>query len=122
WNQRSRGRCRYRLEVEGLCDRFPDNLNINLYRIVQESLTNATRHGDPAEVVVRISCGESIELTIDDDGRRDTAHPAEPGHGVLGMHERVQALGGIFSLSSRDSGGTRVKANIPLAAAAGASP
>lgn len=115
WNQRSRGRCTYRLELDGDFGDFPDNLNVSLYRIVQESLTNATRHGEATEVVVRLSRGESIELTIEDDGRQQAARPAEPGMGVLGMRERVQALGGSFRLAPRKPRGMVVAASIPLA-------
>lgn len=116
WNQRSRERCHYRLEVDGEFGNFPDNLNVSLYRIVQESLTNATRHGDATEVVVRIKRGDSIELSIADDGRREAAPPSEPGMGVLGMRERVQALGGSFTLAPRQPRGMIVAASIPLAA------
>ncbi|HJV92392.1 MAG TPA: histidine kinase, partial [Azonexus sp.] len=116
WNQRSRERCTYRLELDGKFDNFPDNLNVSLYRIVQESLTNATRHGDATEVVVRIKRGDSIELSIADDGRREAAPPSEPGMGVLGMRERVQALGGSFTLAARQPRGMIVAASIPLAA------
>lgn len=115
WNQRSRGRCLYRLEIDGDCGDFPDNLNINLYRIVQESLTNATRHGEASEVVVRLSRGLDVELTVSDDGHGEVPLPSERGLGVLGMHERVQALGGRFSLESRQPRGTLVRVRIPLA-------
>lgn len=116
WNQRSRGRCTYRLELDGSFDDFPDNLNVSLYRIVQESLTNATRHGEATAVAVCLSRGESIELSIEDDGRQQAVPPVEPGMGVLGMRERVQALGGSFMLAPGTPGGMTVRASIPLAA------
>jgi len=115
-NERSRERCAYRLELDGEFGNLPDNLNVSLYRIVQESLTNATRHGEATEVVVRIKRGDGIELSIADDGRREAAPPSEPGMGVLGMRERVQALGGSFSLAARQPRGMIVTASIPLAA------
>lgn len=115
WNQRLRGRCRYRLEIEGSFDGLPDKLNVSLYRIVQESLTNATRHGEATEVCVRLYHRDGIELRIEDDGRQSAARPAAPGLGVLGMHERVQALGGSFTLSPRQPRGMIVAATIPLA-------
>lgn len=116
WNQRLRGRCRYRLEIEGRFDELPDNLTVSLYRIVQESLTNATRHGEATEVRVRLRRRDRIELCIEDDGRHNAARPAEPGLGVLGMHERVQALGGSFTLTARQPCGVLVAATIPLLA------
>jgi protein-histidine pros-kinase len=116
WNQRSRGRCHYGLELAGTLDDLPDNLNVSLYRIVQESLTNAAKHGQATEVIVRLRRAAAIELTVDDDGVPDDAPPAEPGLGVLGMHERGHALGGSFSLTSRAPRGMRVSVSIPLAA------
>lgn len=116
WNQRSHGRCAYRLELDGDFGDLPDSLNVSLYRIVQESLTNATRHGEASEVVVRLERGENIELSIADDGRPEAARPVEPGLGVLGMHERVQALGGSFILAPREPRGMIVAASIPRAA------
>lgn len=115
WNQRLRGRCHYRLECDGRFDDLPDNLTVSLYRIVQESLTNATRHGEASEVCVRLSRRGRIELCIEDNGRPQSSPPAEPGHGVLGMHERVQALGGTFVLAPGERGGMRVSVRIPLA-------
>lgn len=116
WNQRSRGRCTYRLELEGDCCDFPDNLNVSLYRIVQESITNANRHGEATEVLVRLAREDAIELSIEDDGQKEVTRPVEPGMGVLGMHERVQALGGRFLLVPREPRGMIVSAKIPLAA------
>lgn len=122
WNQRRRGRCAYRLELEGNCGDFPDNLNVSLYRIVQESLTNATRHGEATEVVVRLERRESVALSITDNGQPEPAPPAAPGMGmgmgmgVLGMHERVQALGGSFRLAPAQPRGMIVAASIPLPA------
>ncbi len=115
WNQRSRGRCHYALELEGTFDDLPDNLNVSLYRIVQESLTNAAKHGRATEVAVRLRRDAAIELTVDDDGMPDDRAPGEPGLGVLGMHERVQALGGRFTLAPRVPRGMRVSVSIPLA-------
>ncbi len=114
WNQRSRGRCSYRLIVDGDFTHLPDQLNVSLYRIVQESLTNATRHGEASEVVVTLNRRDAIDVRIEDDGREQAASQPQPGFGVLGMHERVQALGGSFALSPRQPRGMVVSASIPL--------
>lgn len=116
WNQRSHGRCQYRLAIHGELADFPDNLNVSLYRIVQESLTNATRHGEASEVEVVLRRGDVILLTIEDNGVPVPEPLPRPGMGVLGMHERVQALGGTFSLSPRTPRGMRVTVGIPLSA------
>lgn len=115
WERTSRGRCSYRLQTTGEFDDLPDNLVISLYRIVQESLTNATKHGQATAVDVTLRRGEAIELTIEDDGSPPSTPPREGGMGVLGMHERVHALGGEFSLTPRQPRGMRVAATIPLA-------
>ena len=122
WQQRSRGSCDYRLDIEGDFSNLPDNLNVSLYRIVQESLTNAAKHGRATAVEVRLRHSEGsghIEVTIDDDGERGgcALHEGGPGgFGVLGMRERVQALGGRFALAPRSPKGMRVEASIPAAA------
>ena len=114
WNQRLRERCTYRLAVTGNFEDLPDNLTVSLYRIVQESLTNATRHGAATEVRVELHRHHCIELQIEDDGRQNSNRGATPGLGLLGMHERVQALGGSFQLSPRQPSGMIVAATIPL--------
>lgn len=115
-NQQGRGRCAYRLETDGNFDDLPDKVNVSLYRIVQESLTNATRHGGASEVVVRLVRGEGIELTVTDNGPQRLSEAPVPGMGVLGMRERVEALGGRFALIPGATGGMIVTARIPVAA------
>ncbi|OMI84615.1 two-component sensor histidine kinase [Streptomyces sp. M1013] len=108
---------------------LPRALDRAAYRIVQEALTNAARHAGPAKVRVRIdygtrNTGEAMgdrngpagELTIavDDDGAADPAHPPVPGTGLIGMHERVSALGGTLRAAPRAEGGFSVHARLPL--------
>ncbi len=88
------------------------------YRILQESLTNAARHGNGA-VEVRIAYGQcQLELTISNPTRGNGAGDAgTPGYGMLGMRERAALLGGSLHAGPRD-GLFRVKARLPYAAAA----
>jgi protein-histidine pros-kinase len=117
WQQGSQGKCRYVLAVDGEIDDLPDDLAVSLYRIVQESLTNAARHGEPGEVRVELRRdARRIRLVVQDDGHGAAWHSAGSGLGVLGMHERVQALGGAFSLTPRTPHGMQVKAAFPLQA------
>jgi len=117
WRQGSRAQCRYLLEVDGEIDDLPDDLAVSLYRIVQESLTNAARHGEPGEVRVALRRdARRIDLVVQDDGHGVEWHGAGSGLGVLGMHERVQALGGSFSLTPRTPRGMQVEAVFPLEA------
>ena len=100
--------------------RLPQATEVCLYRIVQEGLTNVVRHSGARNAVVRLSLtNDGLEMTIDDDGHgvdheisRLDASSAR-GLGVIGMRERVQALGGTFALESRREGGTRVAVHLP---------
>ncbi len=116
WNRHGHGRCRYRLRCEGDLAGLADDLNVSVYRIVQESLTNATRHGRASEVTVHLARAGGLELSIEDDGEGVPPQALEPGRGLLGMSERVRALGGRFEFSARQPGGSRVWAWMPLPA------
>ncbi|MGW3199982.1 sensor histidine kinase [Streptomyces sp. NPDC001118] len=96
---------------------LPAAVNLAAYRIIQEALTNAQKHAGPAaraEVsVVRV--GPNIEVTVLDDGAGAAGVPgAGGGHGLLGMRERVTALGGTLTTGPRYGGGFRVHAILPL--------
>ncbi|GGX66092.1 sensor histidine kinase [Streptomyces fructofermentans] len=98
---------------------LPAAVDLAAYRIIQEALTNVRKHagsGARAEVsVVRV--GTDVEISVLDDGPGDDA-PARPeengGHGLLGMRERVSALGGTCTAGPRYGGGFRVHAILPL--------
>ncbi|MFC5800315.1 sensor histidine kinase [Streptomyces formicae] len=96
---------------------LPAAVDLAAYRIIQESLTNVQKHAGQeakAEVsVVRV--GRTVEITVLDNGV-PAAAPGEDsgGHGLLGMRERVSALGGTLSAGPRYGGGFRVQAILPL--------
>ncbi|WP_424937029.1 MULTISPECIES: sensor histidine kinase [Bacteria] len=93
----------------------PALITVNLYRIAQESLTNARRHAGPdavADVRVRYT-GGTVELEVVNTGRVVTG--LRPGLGQLGMRERALASGGTIELTPRPAGGFRVRATVPLA-------
>lgn len=93
---------------------IPSLTAVNLYRIAQESLTNARRHAGPhasADVRVRFG-GDDVELEIVSTGRRVTV--LRPGLGLVGMRERALASGGTIELTPREHGGFRVRATVPL--------
>jgi len=83
---------------------------------VQESLSNAVRHGAPRTVLASIAriAGE-LSLEIANDGA--TASDGAPGRGLTGMAERVAAAGGTLSAGPAAAGGWRVAATLPLPAA-----
>ncbi|MFD7868848.1 ATP-binding protein, partial [Microbacterium sp. NPDC059771] len=100
----------------------PSVVAVNLYRIAQESLTNARRHAGPgatADVRVRYD-DDGVEVEVVNTGR--AIAQLRPGLGQLGMRERATASGGTLEVAPRPSGGLRVRARVPLApVAAGAS-
>ncbi|WP_207456498.1 sensor histidine kinase [Herbiconiux sp. SYSU D00978] len=91
----------------------PRPVQLALYRIVQESLTNVARHSGAAsaEVVLAERDGAWI-ATVSDDGRGGAA--GGDGRGILGMHERAALLGGTLSAGPRPGGGFAVEARIPI--------
>lgn len=92
----------------------PETVQLNLYRIAQEALTNARRHGGPgatADVRLRYT-GDAVELEVANTGRRATGATAGMGH--LGMRERAAASGGEIELHPRPQGGFVVRARVAL--------
>jgi signal transduction histidine kinase len=104
------------LAVEGEPRTLADGVELSAYRIVQESLTNAVRHGGPGvTATVTVTFGdESLDVLVVDDGRGAAAAPSNGGgHGLVGMRERVAVLGGSFQAGPKPGGGYRVHAIIP---------
>jgi signal transduction histidine kinase len=103
-----------RATVRGDVRPLPPGVDRGAYRILQEALTNAARHGaGSAEVDVAFNRSE-LELTVDNPVRRDRAIPTgDDGHGVLGMRERAALLGGSLDVSAHN-GHFRVRARLPL--------
>jgi signal transduction histidine kinase len=120
-----------KLRVEGTPSPLPAGLDLSAYRIVQEALTNVVKHAGPARAQVTI-CYRDQEITVEvaDDGRglesafgrppsdsdRQDRRSGRPGHGLIGMRERVAAFGGDLEVGPRPGGGFRVAARLPLAA------
>jgi len=93
---------------------LPADVDQAAYRVVQEALTNVTRHAGPASASVRISYGpRSVTVRVDDDGA-GSGHPPVPGYGLIGMRERVTALGGRLHAEPRAGGGFTVLAELPV--------
>jgi signal transduction histidine kinase len=103
-----------RTRVEGTPRPLPAGTDLAAFRIVQESLTNVTRHAGPAgaTVLVRYGSGD-LTVQVDDDGRGPGA-AGGAGNGIRGMRERVAALGGELDAGPRPGGGFRVRARLPI--------
>jgi signal transduction histidine kinase len=93
----------------------PASVDLAVYRIVQEALTNVARHARPAAAVVRLAYGDDdVTVEVDDAGVHRSDGNGAAGNGIAGMRERVAALGGEFSAGPRPDAGFRVKARLPL--------
>lgn len=85
-----------------------------LYRIVQEALTNVSRHaGNNASATVTLTWRDTgVSVTVDDDGQ-GTTETDHAGQGLVGMRERTALYDGSFSAGPKASGGFRVHAHLP---------
>ncbi|MGW6913338.1 sensor histidine kinase [Kitasatospora sp. NPDC054939] len=103
------------LAIEGRPDGVPVAVDRTVYRIVQESLTNVARHADATRVSVRIDCcPDTLAIRVEDDGRATRSAAPRPGLGLIGMRERVTALGGRLRAEPRAGGGFAVRAHLPV--------
>jgi signal transduction histidine kinase len=104
------------LEIEGEVGPLPPGVDVSAYRIVQEALTNALKHAGPASARVSVRYRASdVEVEVVDDGRGAVARAANgPGHGLLGMRERVAVYGGELETGNEASGGYAVRVRLPV--------
>jgi signal transduction histidine kinase len=130
-NHRSRGTTRFMIEAQGDVDALPSAMTVHIFHIVQEGLTNAVKHAQAATVraVVRVrpaSDGASqgsagaVEVVVEDDGAgmaRERNSPAGFGLGLIGIRERVLALGGRMDIRSKPEKGLVLSATIPVSIA-----
>lgn len=102
------------LRVEGAPAPLPLGVDLSLYRIAQEALTNALKHNAGASVDVVLSyTADAAELVVD-NGPGDKTNGHSGGHGLIGMRERVAVFGGALDAGPRPDGGFRVVARLPL--------
>jgi signal transduction histidine kinase len=104
-------------EVTGQARPLPEAVELTAYRVIQESLTNTRKHADCDTAVVRLLYAPgALTLAVEDDGKAVTqgSRRTPEGHGIVGMRERVAALGGRLSAGPGPEGGYRVFAELPL--------
>jgi len=104
---------------EGLEERLPVDVEVCVYRITQEALTNVARHSGARRCTVSLARGPgTLELVIEDDGRgidaAASSRDVSRGLGLIGMRERAQSLAGQFSIANGAQGGTRVTVVLPV--------
>jgi two-component system sensor histidine kinase UhpB len=111
---------RFGHSFKGLAATYGENVDLTLYRCVQEGLTNAMRHGKPSLVETELEAietpsGPSVRLRIMDDGV-GMADPSAVGFGLSGMRERVRAQHGTLTIAPAVPGGTALLVTLPVEA------
>jgi len=104
-----------RLAIEGSVDDLPKGVDLSMYRIIQEALTNSLKHSSHSavDVVVR-RIHDAIEVEVQDAGPALNGNAPGVGHGLIGMRERTALYGGVFEAGPRIDGGFDVKATLPI--------
>ncbi|WP_169418740.1 histidine kinase [Ramlibacter agri] len=112
WSQRHGIACSVR--VDPSCEHLLDEVQVALFRVAQEALTNVASHAGATQAqLVLAPDGTGLLLTVDDDGRGLDGQAHHGGLGLVGMAERVAVLGGSLALASSPRGGLRVAARVP---------
>jgi signal transduction histidine kinase len=94
---------------------LPNDFAINVYRIIQESLNNITRHSGAKQAWVRLHyLPQGLEVEIEDHGSGFAAGQPRRGIGLVAMRERAELMGGTLTFAQPAQGGTVVKLVIPL--------
>jgi len=101
------------LAEEGDFSDLDSDVQLVVYRVAQEALSNAARHSDAERVGVELRrAGEKVELRVTDDGRGFAFEESERGLGIAGMRERALLLGGDLTIESRPGSGTTVRLRV----------
>jgi signal transduction histidine kinase len=110
-----------RCEFEEPLDRLPFELEIAVFRAVQEAINNVVRHAKAETVLIEVAVNRGVlEIEIEDDGQgfdvQEVGGPSASGRGLglLGMHERMELIGGASKVTSSPGKGTRVSLRVPI--------
>jgi two-component system sensor histidine kinase UhpB len=114
-----RGQIHASFSSEGDFGRVPADVQLVVYRVAQEAMSNAVQHADAANVTVQLRrkhapAGDIVTLDVGDDGHGFTFDQASAGLGLPGMRERALLVGGDVQVESRLDIGTRVKLSVPV--------
>ena len=120
WQQRQ-PEITFNLITEGQLNGFDEATNMTVFRVVQEALTNAVRHADAENIMVKVirdktENSDQLKINIRDDGKGMVVNDfhSDVDFGLLGMRERAQSLGGSFDLESQLGAGVNLTITIPL--------
>jgi PAS domain S-box-containing protein len=106
------------LALRGAIDGLGEAISITVYRLIQECLTNVLRHAAATRIAIEVRRDDDVlRVSVSDNGKglRDRGETESERFGLMGMRERVQALGGDFKLESSPGAGLTVIASIPVA-------
>ncbi len=119
WRARLPG-VQFSLAFSGMLDGLGEQINLTLYRLIQEGLTNCSRHAGAGHLEISLQrgkaeVGDEVVLSVQDDGRGADLGAKTSGFGLSGMRERVEMLGGRFLVASEPGAGMRFEAHLPVA-------
>ncbi|GLK86057.1 ATP-binding protein [Ancylobacter defluvii] len=106
----------FRLSLENVAEHYGDSIEITVYRCVQEAVTNALRHGQASRIAVSLreeAAGVCLRLAVEDDGL-GLQPDSTPGFGLIGIEERIGALGGGWHLAPVAPRGMRIEITLPV--------
>ena len=102
-------------EFHGKLPRLAPDVELVIYRVVQESLTNTLRHADAETVTISLEVdAEAVLISVVDDGKGMPSHVQPGTAGIAGMRERALLVGGHLSIETRPNDGTEVRLTVPL--------
>jgi signal transduction histidine kinase len=103
------------LAIAGQVRPLPPGLELSVYRIVQEALTNVLKHAQASMARIRVAYGpDAVTIDVTDDGTSRPASSALAGHGLVGMRQRARVFGGTTTAGPAPGGGWRVRAELPV--------
>jgi two-component system, NarL family, sensor histidine kinase UhpB len=111
--QLSRGEIEAEFAADGDFSDLDDDIQLVVYRVAQEALSNATRHSGATRVAVTLRRSDGVELEVTDDGRGFAFDESEGGLGIAGMRERALLIGAKLTIESRPGRGTVVRLAVP---------
>jgi two-component system, NarL family, sensor histidine kinase UhpB len=114
WRERNRG-VNTSITISDKLTEIHETVGITAYRVVQECLTNISKHADTRFVIIKVEAiQDEIKIFIEDHGRGFEQVNNTTGLGLAGMKERVEGLGGTFELTSEKGVGTKVNVRLPV--------
>ena len=107
--------CHFEL-IENNLNHLSRDVSITVYRLIQECLNNVAKHANAEDVYIRLSStrGETLELTIKDNGQGFDKNQQSTSLGLTGMRERVEALNGFYEIESTSGNGVSIQVTLPL--------